>query len=662
MAIIDAELKRSIDSLRLLSVDMIRVAGSGHPGISLGAAPIIYTLYQNHLKINPEEPDWVNRDRFVLSAGHGSALLYATLFMAGFDISLDDLQRFRQIDSKCPGHPIYGLTPGVDCTTGPLGQGLATAVGIALGERYLASLIENKVKKQKLIDYYTYVLASDGDLMEGVATEAAAIAGIQGLGKLIVLYDSNDITLDGELKMSSREDIIKKYDALGWHVDYVSEGNDPREIDKAIIRAKKITNKPSLIEIKTIIGRGSYNEGINVVHGIPLTKDDIDNIRYKMGINTNTMEIEASAIKIMRKPITERVKKYYGPWMEYYNHFKTSDDADLIKIVRFLEFGEIGTNFDARNFQIQINYNEELRESNNKIMNVISDKTKFFLGGSADLSSSCKTNLYKEAEMNRQYLLGKNIYFGVREHAMGAVLNGLALTGLEVFGSTFLCFADYLKPAIRMSAMMNLPVIYIFTHDSIAVGQDGETHQPIEQLTMLRSIPNLDVIRPADINEVIGSWDYILKTRKPTAFIISKQMQHILAGTSGTNTSKGGYIVSKENLIPEVTIISSGTDLTTACLIKEDLKDLNKDIRVVSMPSINIFLNQSKEYQLEIIPSNSIVIIIEASDPTPWYRFTKPERVIGITGFGCSGLPDDVLKKKNFDYETIKEKVRELIK
>lgn len=662
MAIIDAELKRSIDSLRLLSVDMIRVAGSGHPGISLGAAPIIYTLYQNHLKINPEEPDWVNRDRFVLSAGHGSALLYATLFMAGFDISLDDLQRFRQIDSKCPGHPIYGITPGVDCTTGPLGQGLATAVGIALGERYLASLIENKVKKQKLIDYYTYVLASDGDLMEGVATEAAAIAGIQGLGKLIVLYDSNDITLDGELKMSSREDIIKKYDALGWHVDYVSEGNDPREIDKAIIRAKKITNKPSLIEIKTIIGRGSYNEGINVVHGIPLTKDDIDNIRYKMGINTNTMEIEASAIKIMRKPITERVKKYYGPWMEYYNHFKTSDDADLIKIVRFLEFGEIGTNFDARNFQIQINYNEELRESNNKIMNVISDKTKFFLGGSADLSSSCKTNLYKEAEMNRQYLLGKNIYFGVREHAMGAILNGLALTGLEVFGSTFLCFADYLKPAIRMSAMMNLPVIYIFTHDSIAVGQDGETHQPIEQLTMLRSIPNLDVIRPADINEIIGAWDYILKTRKPTAFIISKQMQHILAGTSGTNTSKGGYIVSKENGIPEVTIISSGTDLTTACLIKEDLKDLNKDIRVVSMPSINIFLNQSREYQLEIIPNNSIVIAIEASDPTPWYRFTRPERVIGITGFGCSGLPDDVLKKKNFDYETIKEKVRELIK
>lgn len=662
MAIIDAELKRSIDSLRLLSIDMIRVAGSGHPGISLGAAPILYTLYQNHLKINPEDPEWVNRDRFVLSAGHASALLYATLFMAGYDITLDDLQNFRQIDSKCPGHPIYGLTPGVDCTTGPLGQGLATAVGIALGERYLASLVENKVKKQKLINYYTYVLASDGDLMEGVATEAAAIAGIQGLGKLIVLYDSNDVTLDGELKISSREDIIKKYDALGWHVDYVAEGNDPREIDKAISKAKKITNKPSLIEIKTIIGRGSYNEGLNVVHGIPLTKDDIDNIRYKMGINTNTMEIEASAIKIMRKPIEERIKKLYKPWLEYYNHFKTSSDHDLIKIIRFLEFGEINANFDARNFQIQINYNEELRESNNKIMNVISDKTRFFLGGSADLSSSCKTNLYKEAEMSRQYLLGKNIYFGVREHAMGAVLNGLALTGLEVFGSTFLCFADYLKPAIRMSAMMNLPVVYIFTHDSVAVGQDGETHQPVEQLTMLRSIPNLDVIRPADINEVIGSWDYILKSRKPTALIISKQMQHILAGTSGTNTSKGAYIVSKENVTPEITIISSGTDLTTACLIKEDLKDLNKDIRIVSMPSINIFLNQSKEYQSQIIPNNSKIIVIEASDSMPWYRFTSIENVIGITGFGCSGLPNDVLKKKNFDYETIKEKVRELIK
>ena len=284
MAVVDQELHHAINSLRLLSVDMIRVAGSGHPGIALGAAPIIYTLYQNHLNINPADPDWVNRDRFILSAGHGSALLYACLFMAGYEISLDDLQSFRKIDSKCPGHPEYGKTPGVDCTTGPLGQGLATAVGIALAERYIGSVIGSKVKRQELINYYTYVLASDGDLMEGVATEAAAIAGIQGLGKLIVLYDSNDVTLDGELGLSSKEDITKKYDALGWHVDYVNEGNDPKEIDKAIIRAKKVTGKPSLIEINTIIGRGSYNEGKNIAHGKPLTKDDIDNLKARVSV------------------------------------------------------------------------------------------------------------------------------------------------------------------------------------------------------------------------------------------------------------------------------------------------------------------------------------------------------------------------------------------
>lgn len=663
MGVIDNEVKRAVDSLRLLSVDMIRVANSGHPGICLGAAPIIYTLYQNHMNVNPNEPDWINRDRFVMSAGHGSALLYATLFMAGYDINLDDLQKFRQIDSKCPGHPEYGKTPGVDCTTGPLGQGLATAVGMALAERYISAIIANKVKKQKLINYYTYVLASDGDLMEGIATEAASIAGIQGLGKLIVLYDSNDVTLDGELKISSSEDITKKYDALGWHIDYVKEGNEPKEIDKAIARAKKVTNKPSLIEVKTIIGRGSFNQGKSIVHGKPLTKEDIEEMRRKAGIHTGTMEIEESAIKNLRKPIQERVKDNYDPWVEYMNRFKTSSDPEIIKIVRFLEFGEIGTNFDCRNFQIQSNYNEELRESNSKIMNVISERTKFFLGGSADLSSSCKTNLYKEVELSKQYQLGRNIYFGVREHAMGAILNGMALSNLQVFGSTFLCFADYLKPAIRMSAMMNLPVTYIFTHDSISVGEDGATHEPVEQLTMLRSTPNLEVIRPADINELIGSWDYILKVRRPTAFIISKQMQHILAGTSGIEVSKGAYTISGEKERLDAIFISCGTDLTTACLIKEELKvSYGKDIRVVSMPSIEVFLSQSEEYQKSLIPDGVKVICIEASDPTPWFRFTTPENVIGINSYGYSGKSDDVLSKMNFDYESIKNKILEILK
>lgn len=663
MAVIDNETKHAIDSLRLLSIDMIRVAGSGHPGICLGAAPIIYTLYKHHMNINPEEPDWINRDRFIMSAGHGSALLYATLFMSGYDLTLDDLQKFRQIDSKCPGHPEYGKTPGVDCTTGMLGQGLATAVGIALSERYLEALVASKVKKQKLINYYTYVLAGDGDLMEGVTNEAAAIAGNQGLGKLIVLYDSNDVTLDGELKLSNTEDILKRYDALGWHIDYVKDGNDPKEIDRAIARAKKINGKPSLIEIKTVIGRGSFNEGKSVVHGKPLTKDDIDHIRQKMEITTGTLEIEEIALKNIRREIQDRIKNNYNPWLEYFNSFKSSDNPDIIKIVRFLEFGEIGCDFDSKNFQIQPSYNEELRESNSKIMNVISSKTKFFLGGSADLSSSCKTNLYKEAELTRQYVLGRNIYFGVREHAMGSILNGMALNNFQVYGSTFLVLADYLKPAIRLSAMMNLPVTYIFTHDTIGIGQDGATHQPIEHLTMLRTIPNLDVIRPADINEVIGAWDYILEHRRPTSLIISKETQHILAGTNSSLVSKGAYIVNKEKERLDAIIIATGTDLTTACLIKDEFKNTHPyDIRIVSMPSIEIFRREPIEYQKEIIPDGVKVIVIEAGDITPWLRYTKEEYIIGLTTYGDSGKPEDVLTKMNFNYEQIKERVENILK
>ena len=382
-----------------------------------------------------------------------------------------------------------------------------------------------------------------------------------------------------------------------------------------------------------------------------------------MGITTGTLEIEEIALKNIRREIADRIKANYNPWLEYFNSFKTSDNPDIIKIVRFLEFGEIGCDFDSKNFQIQPSYNEELRESNSKIMNVISSKTKFFLGGSADLSSSCKTNLYKEAELTRQYQLGRNIYFGVREHAMGSILNGMALNNLQVYGSTFLCLADYLKPAIRMSAMMNLPVTYIFTHDTIGIGQDGATHQPIEQLTMLRTTPNLEVLRPADINEVIGSWDYILKKRKPTALIISKDMQHILAGTNAQLVEKGGYVVNKEKERLDAIIIATGTDLTTACLIKEDFKNtLPYDIRIVSMPSIEVFRKETIEYQKEILPDGVKTIVIEAGDKTPWLRFTKEGYIIGLEGYGHSGKPEDVLTKMNFSYDQIKERVENILK
>ena len=651
------ELIHSLSSLRVLSVDMISYAKSGHPGICLGAAPIIFSLFTNHLRFNPADPKWPNRDRFVLSAGHGSALLYAMLFMAGYDISIDDLVDFRKIGSKTPGHPEYGVTPGVEVSTGPLGQGFANAVGMAMAQRYIKSLIDEEIPKQKLIDYYVYCLCSDGDLMEGVAMEAASLAGHHALANLIVLYDSNDITLDGKLKSSFSENILQKYIDMGWEVDFVGEGNDTREIDKAIERAK-VNRKPTLIEIKTTIGRGSKHEGENVVHGKPLSKEDMLNVRQKYNINTNTMEITENAVNYVRKTIKNRMGDTYKIWQKYFETLKKNYANDpFIDVLNFIETGNDNLKFSSSNFKIQNNYSEELRESNSKIMNIISDRTKFFLGGSADLSTSCHTALYKDVEFNRRYPTGRNISFGVREHAMAAILNGMALSGLRVFGSTFLVFADYLKPALRLTAMMNLPITYIFTHDSVTIGQDGPTHEPIEQLAMLRTTPNLIVFRPADINEVIGCWDYIVNNKKPVAIVLSKEEAHILAGTSGEQTQKGAYIVKRETNRLDAILISTGIDFTTTYLISEELRAKGIDTRLVSMPSVELFLAQPPAYQEEVIPSNAKVFTIEASSTLPWYRFASKNCAIGIDTFGYSGLKEDVLEKVKFDYETILNKI-----
>ncbi len=655
------DLVHSLNSLRTLSIDMISQANSGHPGICLGAAPIIYSIYANHLKVNPVDPKWINRDRFVMSCGHGSALLYATLFMAGYDISIDDLVNFRRFGSKTPGHPEYGVTPGVEVSTGPLGQGFANAVGMAIAERYLAALFEDKIPKQKVVDYYVYCLASEGDLMEGVALEAAAVAGNLGLDRLIVLYDSNDVTLDGDLKLSStNDDIIKKYIAMGWEVDYVQEGNDTREIDKAIVRAK-YNKKPTLIEVKTVLGRGSINEGNHIVHGKPLTRDDIAQLKKKLNITTNHMEITENAVKYLRLSIANRINTPYNEWQKYFKNIKKDANAEVTKLINFIEKQDIGMTFTSKSFKIQNDYMEELRESNSKLMNIISDRTKFFLGGSADLSSSCHTNLYKEIEMSKKYPAGKNIYFGVREHAMGAILNGMALSGLRVYGSTFLVFSDYLKPAMRMSAMMNLPVTYVLTHDSIGIGQDGPTHQPIEQLTMIRSIPRLVDFRPCDINEVVGCWDYIINNKRPAAIVLSKDEAHILSGTSGENTMKGAYVIRKEKEKIDAIVVATGLEVTTALLISEELKHKGIDLRIVSMPSMQLFLEQEEGYRKEVIPEGFKVITLEAGSTMPWYRFTKPEYTIGVNDFGFSGTKDEVLEKMGFDYESILKRIEEIV-
>lgn len=654
------DLQHSINSLRILSVDMISIAKSGHPGICLGAAPIIYSLYAHHLNFNPSDPNWLNRDRFVLSAGHASALLYATLFMAGYDISIDDLVNFRRLDSKCPGHPEYGVTPGVEVSTGPLGQGFANAVGMAIADKYIAATIEEELPKQKIIDYNIYCLVSDGDLMEGIAMEAAEIASNFNLDNLIVLYDSNDVTLDGPLSNASnnKDDIIRRFQAFGWEVDYVPEGNDIKKIDDAIERAK-YNKKPTLIEIKTVIGRGSVNEGKNTVHGKPLSKEDMIELRRKYQISTSSMEITENAVRYMREAIKQRMGNRYNDWQNLYNDCKNKANESLKKTFAFLDTKNPGIVFDSNKFKIQNDYNEELRESNSKIMNIISERSKFFLGGSADLSTSCHTGLYKEINFTSKYNNGRNISFGVREHAMGAILNGMALSGLRVFGSTFLTFSDYLKPAIRMSAMMNLPVIYIFTHDSVAVGQDGPTHEPIEQLTMLRSIPNMTVLRPADINEVIGCWDYIVKNNGPVAIVLSKEEAHILAGTKGTEVSKGAYIIKPEKQKIDCVLVSTGIDFTTTYLLSEELRAKGVDLRLVSMPSMELFFKQTKEYQESIIPNNTKVFTIEAGSTLGWYKVASKDCAIGIDTFGYSGLKDDVLKKLNFDYDSIIEYIIE---
>lgn len=651
------DLVHSLNSLKVLSVDMISYAKSGNPGICLGAAPIVFDLFTNHLRIKPDDPKWPNRDRFVMSAGHGSALLYSMLFMAGYDVSIDDLVDYRKLGSKTPAYPEYGKTPGVETTTGPCGQGFATAVGMALAGKYTGALIEEEMPRQHLVDYYVYCLVSDGDMMEGITDEAASLAGNLALSNLIVLYDSNHTTADGPLELATRESFIQKFIHMGWEVDYVAEGNEVKEIDKAIERAK-FNRKPTLIEIQTTIGKGSQHEGKNLIHATPLTKEDLAFVRKNLNIQTNTLEITENAVKYVRQSIANRVNSYYKEWQDQFNMtLNTSKSENLKKILTFFKEGEAKISFSSSVFKIPGDYNEEIRESNSKMLNIISDRSKFFIGGSCDLGSLCHTSLYKETEMSKRNMTGKNICFGLRENAMGAILNGMALCGFRPYGSTFLTYADNMKPSIRMSAMMNLPVTYIFTYDSPSIGEDGPTVAPIEQLTMLRSIPNLTVLRPADINEVIGSWDYIINNKKPVAIVLSRDEAHILDGTSAEETKKGAYIVKKEENKLDAVVVSTGLDFTTAYLASTALKEKDYDIRVVSMPSMEIFLSQDKEYQESIIPPDAKVITLESGSSSLWYRFASKECALGIDEFSYSGSEEEVMQKLYFDYDTILKKI-----
>ncbi len=648
--------KEGIANIKSLALDMITKAKSGHPGIVLSAAPIIYSLYKNHLNINPIKPDWYNRDRFILSAGHGSALLYATLYMTGYDISSEDLKNFRELNSKTPGHPEVHITPGVECSTGPLGQGVATAVGMALGEKILNSRFKINIDDSVIspIDFKTYVLVGDGDLMEGVSYEACSLAGTLCLNNLIILYDSNNMTLDGSTENTFKEDVCKRFEAMGFETYKVNDGNNLRQLNFEISKAKR-SNKPAFIEIKTHLGYGSLLQDTNKVHGTVLTDEDLTQLKNNLKIPLEPFYVNETLRRDLIGFIANRVGEKYNQSLEIYDKY-IQDNLDTI--YKDFKFYFQKDTYDISNYNWNnINSKVSIRDINKSVLNEISNHISALVGGSADLNSSTKAYIdFGDNIMPKKYN-AKNIWYGIREHAGGCISNGLALLGFLPFFSTFLTFSDYLKPAIRMSSLMNLPVTYIFTHDSITVGKDGPTHQPVEQLSTLRSIPNLHVYRPVDLKEIIGCWQSILMNpNNPSALIISRSEEIRLNNTSASKSCKGAYVL-KEALGPiQGILIATGTEVITALKVAMILEKKHINLRVVSMPSVEIFEKQSNEYKKQVLP-NLKTIVIEASNCLSFTRYTSYNYIININKFGKSADGSEVLKYMNFDIESIINKV-----
>ena len=566
--------ERIIDQIRCLGIDMIDEAKSGHPGIVLGAAPAIYALFAHHLLFDPKNPDYFNRDRFVMSAGHGSALLYSTLYMAGYPLTLEDLKSFRKINSITPGHPEYRVTPGVDCTTGPLGQGFATAVGMAIAESSLCKRFGSDV-----INHYTYVLCGDGDLMEGISYEAASLAGSLKLNKLIVLYDSNKICLDGETSKSFNENITMRFVSQGWNVITVEDGNSFELISKAITEAKTCMDKPTIIEIKSTIGKYSKYEGTSKVHGSPLEKEDITKIKEKMDVRDIPFQVSQNTLDEFRFIINSRCQKL----ADKFNIVVENLQDDVKEELEFFMGDNKKIDFKNYIYDAPEDKIESPRDTSKKVLNGIVKNSPYMIGGAADTFGPNKTYIEDAGDFSKENPEGKNIFYGVREHAMGAITNGLSLHGFRPYASTFLSFSDYLRPAMRMAALMKLQNIYIFSHDSISVGEDGPTHQPIEQLLGLRSLPNFDVFRPADANEVIGSYKAIFaKESGPSVITLSRNKLPILECTNANEVEKGGYVVINPEKKPDAIIISSGEELHQVIEAAKMLKTKGIELRVVS--------------------------------------------------------------------------------
>lgn len=651
----------SVNAIRFLGVDAINQSNSGHPGVVMGAAPMGYTLFTRQMHVNPEVPNWINRDRFVLSAGHGSMLLYALLHLSGFkDLSIEELKQFRQWGSKTPGHPEFGHTVGVDATSGPLGQGIAMAVGMAQAERFLAS----RYNKEgfPIFDHYTYVIAGDGCFMEGVSAEASSYAGLQKLDKLIVLYDSNDINLDGETKDSFTEDVRARYEAYGWNTEFVQDGTDIEAINAAIESAKA-SGKPSLIEVKTVIGHGAPNkQGTNGVHGAPLGPDETAAARENLGWNHAPFEIPKEVYADFKENTVDRGRQAYDTWVALVDEYKQSYPELGSELARILE-GKDAVEFQPSDFPaVENGYSQATRNSSQDALNVIADKVPTFLGGSADLAHSNMTYIKSEGLQDDEHRLNRNIQFGVREFAMGAILNGMSLHGgLRVYGGTFFVFSDYVKAAVRLSALQGLPVTYVFTHDSIAVGEDGPTHEPIEHLAGLRAIPNLNVYRPADARETQAAWYQAVTSKStPTALVLTRQNLTVEEGTDFDKVSRGAYVVHETAADFDTILLASGSEVNLAVASAKALESECYKVRVVSVPSTDVFDAQDQAYKEEVLP-NAVRrrVAIEMAASLPWYKYVGLDgAVIGIDTFGASAPAAKIIEEYGFTVENIVEKVK----
>ncbi|MDY0163223.1 MAG: transketolase [Desulfobotulus sp.] len=645
-----------VTTLRTLAMDAIEKANSGHPGAPMGLAPAAYALWTRVMRHNPKNPAWLDRDRFVLSGGHGSMLLYGLLHLAGYGVSLEDLKNFRQLGSKTPGHPEFGHTPGVETTTGPLGQGIANAVGMAMAERHLAARFNRP--GFDLVDHFTYVMCGDGDLMEGVAAEAMSLAGHLRLGRLICLYDANDISIEGATSIAFTENVAARMEACGWHTQTVTDGNDLEAITTALETAKRVTDQPSLIVLKTRIAYGSPNkEGSEEAHGAPLGAQEVRLTKKAYGWPEDSDFLVPDAVYAHFAAVQAEMQAKEDAWLEMFQRY-ASEYKDMANLWLDAMTGFLTEGWDKEIPWFKPGEKIATRVASGKVLNAIAKRVPTLMGGSADLAPSNKTFLDGEGEFQASSPEGRNIRFGVREHAMGAIMAGMFLhNGIRPYGATFLVFADYMRPAIRVASLMRLPLIYVFTHDSIAVGEDGPTHQPVEHLASLRAIPNLTVFRPADANETAVGWKVAMKSNSsPTALILSRQNLPVL-NTDGKRgrPERGAYILEDADGTPDIVLIASGSEVHLAVEARKILLEKGIQARVVSMPSWELFEKDTEDYRKRILPpALKKRLVIEAGIAMGWQKYAGDEGdVISIETFGASGPDKEVLRHFGFFVENV---------